>query len=88
MCKNSLILSTDVSVTKASLDKNPLIFDSLKQSLAENMYALILQALKNNIADTANITEDEIGIRYQLQVEIKSGLRYEVCDTSRIRENK
>lgn len=99
MCKQSIILKTETFISKAQLaqldllaKENPsiksVVFDNVKQTLADEMYALILQALKNNIADTTDITEDENKIGYALRVEIKSGLRYDVCDTSRVRENR
>lgn len=99
MCKQSIILKTETFISKAQLaqldllaKENPsiksVVFDNVKQTLADEMYGLILQALKNNIADTTDITEDENKIGYALRVEIKSGLRYDVCDTSRVRENR
>lgn len=99
MCKQSIILKTETFISKAQLaqldllaKENPsiksVVFDNVKQTLADEMYALILQSLKNNIADTTDITEDENKIGYALRVEITSGLRYDVCDTSRVRENR
>lgn len=99
MCKQSIILKTETFISKAQLaqldllaKENPsiksVVFDNVKQTLADDMYTLILEALKNNIADTTDITEDENKIGYALRVEIKSGLRYDVCDTSRVRENR